>query len=128
MDECDNRRRLIELLERLCESDRIRLLVLARKDFVIEEHSRNIFPCEEMILDIALKNGDDIKFFIQDQVRKLMEKEPALAWMRDVIVNRINRDPRGMFQWAKLMIDALQYLDSDESDEENVLRALEGFP
>jgi len=57
-----------------------------------------------------------------------MEKKPALAWMRDVIVNRINRDPRGMFQWAKLMIDALQYLDSDESDEENVLRALEGFP
>ncbi|KAF8253065.1 hypothetical protein K440DRAFT_627253 [Wilcoxina mikolae CBS 423.85] len=128
LDECDDRRRLIELLEGLCQSDRIRLLVVARKELIIEEHSRNIFPSEEMILDIALKNRDDIRFFIQGQVRMLVEKKPVLATIRDVIANRINHDSRGMFQWAKLMIDALQYLDSHESDEENVLRALEGFP
>ncbi|KAI9786679.1 MAG: hypothetical protein M1839_006230 [Geoglossum umbratile] len=115
-------------LERLCQLDHVRLLMLSRKELVIEGSITKSFCSNDSILDMASHNSSDINLFIDIHISSLADTAPLSDNLRERIQRSIVQQSRGMFQWVKLVIQQLKVQVEQNGNEEDIIEMLEKFP
>jgi hypothetical protein len=115
----------VQYLRRLCELSNVRLLILSRRELILERHITTSICSTDSMFDMASYNSSDIQLFIDLRISKLSEAKPVLAEMQERIRSFITKESRGMFQWVKLVIEQLEF---EEGDSHDITKALERFP
>ncbi|PVF97154.1 hypothetical protein CPB86DRAFT_460835 [Serendipita vermifera] len=108
----------------LCTTNQVRLLLLSRDEVTITRFVKKEFRSIEMITDIVLNNRSDISRFITEQVRQLVKEKQFLAKIQTSMTETLEQQACGMFQWVKLVADALKYCETEDA----AIDILEHFP
>lgn len=118
---------MMKHLGSLCGIQNVRLLLLSRKEPVIEKFMTELLCSGSSILDMASHNGSDINLFIDVHISRFAEATHLLDDLQDRIRAKIINQSRGMFQWVKLVIEQLEFKVKD-GNEEKIMEVLEQFP
>ena len=118
---------MMKHLGRLCGIQNVRLLLLSRKEPVIEKFMVESLCSGGSILDMASHNGSDINLFIDFHISSFAEATPLPDDLQERIRAKIVNQSRGMFQWVKLVVEQLKFKVKD-GNEEKIMEVLEQFP
>lgn len=103
----------------------VRLLFLARQDQELQQTaSQTLTEVPWQDFDISYYNAQDIHSFIQAQVASLSKKNTFVAAEAGIIADQVFEQSRGMFQWVKLIMYALE----GAKTKHEVLSTINHFP
>ncbi|PGH14460.1 hypothetical protein AJ80_05905 [Polytolypa hystricis UAMH7299] len=123
IDECDEASALLELLHPLSGLPQVRLMLIGRRDEIILDNMNEFFD-SALLLDVSQHNGNDISLFIAQKVNLIADVNPVISPDKELIVEFVSMESRGMFQWVKLILDPLKHAKT----EKDIWSALREFP
>ena len=114
-------------LKLLCGMKNVRLLLLSRKEPILERFITELLCSPDSVIDMASHNGDDIDLFINDRISSFVQTTPLPDALRERVRAKIVKQSRGMFQWVNLVFQQLKFKIADVNKEE-IMEVLEQFP
>ena len=118
---------MMQQLRLLCGMKNVRLLLLSRKEPILERFITELLCSGGSVIDMASHNGDDIDLFINDRISSFVKTTPLSDALRERVRAKIVKLSRGMFQWVNLVFQQLEFKITDRNKEE-IMEVLEQFP
>jgi hypothetical protein len=101
----------------------VRLVLLCQPATDISKRLTEVFP-KIRSFDITTYSKTDIEQYISKKVLELIQSNPALSSEKETIINHLQQEASGMFQWVNACIESLEDELVSASDVNPLLESL----